>query len=176
MRLTVTEGFTCRSRPRRHRQGGHPGSRKPYFRRGSHREGHPCCSSISGCQPPIECKGTTPAGPLRQTYSQEGPSNMSPRNDRSTSQPSASLNPDGPDTFPSSRRIVHGSTQSVRRPGGTHHSVQLPQICNREEQNGPRTSGIKGSAASFRAFYTGSGCQYWGRRRYGPAQQAFRLA
>lgn len=82
---------------------------------------------------------------------------MSPHNNRSTSQASVSPDPDRPDTvlatfFPSRR------------------------ICNRDEQNGPRTSDVIGTPGTFHTFYMGSSCQYWGRRRYGPAPQAFHLA
>jgi hypothetical protein len=104
---------------------------------------------------------------------------MSPHDDRSTSRASGSSDPDEPDTIMaafSSRRIVHSSIKSVCLPGSTHHSVQMPRICKRGEQNRLRTYGAKGITDIFHTFYLGSSCQYWGRRRYGPARQAFRAA
>lgn len=104
---------------------------------------------------------------------------MAPHDDRSTSRASGSSDPDEPNTimaaFPG-RRIVNSSIQSVRLPGGTHHGVQVPQICKRGEQNRLRTYGAKGITDISLTFYLGSSCQYWGRRRYGPARQAFRAA
>jgi len=105
---------------------------------------------------------------------------MSPHNDRSTSQAPATPDPHRLDailaSFFPSRRNVRSSTQSVRLPGSACHSVQPTRISSWEERNGPRTSDVKGAPGTFHTFSIGSSCQYWGRRRYGPARQAFRLA
>jgi hypothetical protein len=168
--LTVAEGSPAAPDPEGTGKEAIPGSRKPSSRWGSHSQGLPSCL-LGQLVPGTDRRGRDdPAGPLRKIYSQEGPSNMSPYNDRSTSQASVSLDPDRPDIFPSSRRIVHSGTQGAPLPGSTCHSVQLPRICNREEQTGPRTSSVRAIAASFDTFYIGSCCQYWGRRRYGPAR------
>jgi hypothetical protein len=106
---------------------------------------------------------------------------MSPDNDRCISQASASPNQDKPGTivaaFSSNRPIIHSSINSVRRDGGVHHRVRTTQvICNSNEQNHRQTSCIRRISGNSLAFDIGSACQYWGRRRYGPAQQVFRIA
>jgi len=101
---------------------------------------------------------------------------MSPHNDRCTSQATVSPDQDQPDTaiatFSSSRPVIHSSTKSIRRASKTHHRARMTEIiCNREEQNHPRTDGVKGIGRNSRPFETAASSQYWGRRRYGPVQQ-----
>lgn len=105
---------------------------------------------------------------------------MASHNYGCTAQLSAS--PDGIKPGPittvfSGRRIVHNGNVSVRRNCTTNHRAGASQIfSSRSEQNHPRTSSIRGISYRFPIFYITSNCQYWGRRRYGPARQAFRLA
>ena len=106
---------------------------------------------------------------------------MSPNNDRCTSQTPVSPHRDQPDavgaTFSSSRPVIRSSRQSLRHVIKTHHRVYaLGIICNREEQKYSLTDSIKGISGNSRPFDTASSCQYWGRRRYGPVQQAFEMA
>ena len=106
---------------------------------------------------------------------------MSPDNDRCTSQTSASPGQDKPGTivaaFSFSKLIVHSSTNSVRRDGKAHHGVRTTQItCNSDAQSHRQTSCVRGISGDSRAYDIGSACQYWGRRRYGPARQAFCMA
>jgi hypothetical protein len=98
---------------------------------------------------------------------------MSPHNDRCTSQATVPPDQDGPDTtaaaFSSSRAVIHSSIGSIRRVSKVHHRVHTTEIiCNRADKNQLRTDGIKGTWRNSRPFDTASCSQYWGRRRYGP--------
>jgi|HubBroStandDraft_1064217.scaffolds.fasta_scaffold19360_5 hypothetical protein len=106
---------------------------------------------------------------------------MSPRNDRCTSYATASPGQEQPDTavaaLSSSRPAIRSSTESIRRVSNTHHRVHAAEtICSRDDKNHPRTDGVKGTWRNSRPFDTASCSQYWGRRRYGPLQQAFGMA
>ncbi len=106
---------------------------------------------------------------------------MSPDNDRCTSQASASSDHDQSDApvtaFSSSRRIAHSGFNSVHRDSKARRRVRMARItCTSDEQNHSRTGAEKGTSRNSRPFDIGSSCQYWGRRRYGPAQQVFRMA
>jgi hypothetical protein len=105
---------------------------------------------------------------------------MAPHDYGCTTQLSASPNQIKPgpiSTVSSGRRIVHNGNVSVRRNCTAHHRAGASQIfSSRSEQNHPRTSSIGRISYRFPIFYLTTNCQYWGRRRYGPAWQAFRLA
>ena len=106
---------------------------------------------------------------------------MSPHNDRCTSQSTVSPDQDQPDTavtaFSSSRPVIHSSTGSIRRVSKAHHRAHATEIIlYREDGNQSRTDGMKGTWRNSRPFDTASRSQYWGRRRYGPLQQAFGMA
>jgi len=105
---------------------------------------------------------------------------MSPHNDPCTSQATVSPDQDQPETaiaaFSSSRPLIHSSIESIRRASKAHHRARVTEIiCNREEQNHPRTDGVKGTWRYSRPFDAASS-QYWGRRRYGPARPVFWMA
>jgi hypothetical protein len=106
---------------------------------------------------------------------------MTPHDDRRTSQGSASPDRDHPGTIAAvsllSRRIVRNGTVSVRRHADTHHREQARQIfCNRGEQNRRLITDVTGISVNSPIFRVSSSCQYWGRRRYGPARQAWPMA
>lgn len=138
----------------------------------------PLASRSTGWQPRSRRRGG-PKGPLEHTYDEEV-SDMAPHNYGCTAQLSASpdrIKPGPITTVFSGRRIVHNGNVSVRRNCGTHHRAGVGQIfSSRSEQNHPRTSSVRGISDRSDIFYISSNCQYWGRRRYGPARQAFCLA
>jgi hypothetical protein len=146
----------------------------PY--RGLHEKGRPWPLFDHSRLPAMDRRGTGRPSHTARTYlPQEGPIDMSPHNDRCTSQAKVSPDRDQPDmaiaTFSSSRPVIHSSTGSIRRVLRAHHRTQLAEIiCNREEQNHPLTDGVKGTAGNSRPCHTASSWQYWGRRRYGPVR------
>src|SRR3984957_9715335 len=84
---------------------------------------------------------------------EEGPSIMSPLNDRRTSK--ATVSPD----------------KSIRRVHRAHHRAQPAEIiCNKEEQQHSLTDGVIDNSGNSRPSDTASSWQYWGRRRHGPVQ------
>lgn len=105
---------------------------------------------------------------------------MTSHDERRASQLPASSDRYEPDkvttALSSGRKIVRSSIQSVRLPGMAHHRARASQICIGGKQNRPRTSSTRRIQASPYAFFTGPSCQYWGRRRHGPARQVFRMA
>jgi hypothetical protein len=97
---------------------------------------------------------------------------MSPHNDRCTSQAPAAPYQDQPDTV-----VIQRSSGSIRRVSKAHHRAPMTGfIRNREEQNHPRTGGVKGIWRNSCPFDTASWAQYWGRRRYGPVSWGFAVA
>jgi hypothetical protein len=103
---------------------------------------------------------------------------MSPHNDRCTSGARVSPDQDQPDTavatFLSSRSVARSSVESIRRVSKAHHRVRAIEITfDREARNHTRTHRVKGNSYPCD---TTSHCQYWWRRRYGPAQLAFAVA
>jgi hypothetical protein len=144
--------------------------------RGSYEKGRPHTSPITlGWQPSIEEGRGDPPKTARTYLPLEGPSIMSPHNDRCTSKGTVSPDQDQPDTaiatFSSSRPAVHSSTRSIRRARIAHHRTQPSRIiCSREEQNRTLTDGVKGIRRNSRPCNTASSWQSWGRRRYGPVQ------
>lgn len=142
--------------------------------RTSHEKGRPCYLSDHFRLAAIDRRaGRRPSQDRSDIPTEEGPSTMSPHNDRCTSKATVSPDQDQPDmaiaTFSSSRPVVHSSTGSIRRVRRAHHRTQATVIiCSGEEQNHPLTEGVKGTAGNSRPGEVASSCQYWGRRRYGP--------
>jgi hypothetical protein len=105
---------------------------------------------------------------------------MTPHGDRCTPQQLASLDWYKPATkaavFSSIWRIVRSSTESVYLPSGEHHRAYTAQFCSGNEQDRWRIKCAQGIPGSSRVFFIGSRSHYWGRRRYGPARLAFRMA
>lgn len=106
---------------------------------------------------------------------------MTPYDDRGTSRRSVSPSRDTlspvATVFLSSRRIVRNAPVSVRHPSSTHHSARACRIFqNRDEKNRLRTKDVKGISAGSTESFVSASCQYWGRRRYGPAPEDFHLA
>jgi hypothetical protein len=162
------------SRPRKEEQ-----PRQHYYPTEAHmRRAAPDASSIT----PVTSLGSRREGaalprPLGRTYCQEGPLDMSPHNDRCTSQAPVSPHKGQPDTVAassSSRVYIHSSIESIRRASKAHHRMRATEIiCDREEQNHPWTHGVKDNS---RTFDTTSHGQYRWRRRHGPAHLAFAAA
>ena len=131
---------------------GHPGPRLPYLTDAPARWAAPVTSPITlGWQPSIEEARGRPSPDRLDVPTEEGPSIMSPLNDRRTSK--ATVSPD----------------KSIRRVRRAHHRAQPAEIiCNKEEQQHSLTDGVKGTSGNSRPGDTASCWQYWGRRRYGP--------
>jgi hypothetical protein len=140
------------------------------------RRAAPASSPITfGQQPSIEEPGGDPPKTTRTYLPREGPSTMSPHNDRCTSKATVSPDQGQPDTaiatFSSGRPVIQSSTGSIRRVRRAHHRPEPAKIiCNREEQNHPLTDGVKGISGHSRPSDTASSWHYWGRRRHGPVQ------
>lgn len=106
---------------------------------------------------------------------------MSPRNDRRTSPTPVSPFQGQPDTavtaFSSSRLVIHSSSESIRHVSKAHQGVHATEIIRAKgEQNHARTGDLERISRNSCPFDTASSCQYRGRRRHGPARQAFPMA
>ncbi len=110
---------------------------------------------------------------------------MSPKNDRCTSQAPVKPGQDLPDTAATlslSRPVIPCSLEIIRHAGkADHRTHKTGTICQRNEQNRLRTASVMSSSGNSRPCDTAYACHYcashyWGRRRYGPVQQGFEMA
>jgi hypothetical protein len=162
------------------RQGPEQALAPPY--RGSYEKGRPWPLFDHSRLPAMDRRGTGRPSHTARTYlPQEGSIDMSPHNDRCTSQAKVSPDQDRPQTavaaFSSGRRVIHSSIESIRRVRKAHHRAHAMEIIQTtDDKNHPQTDGIKGTRRNSRPFDPAYCSQYWGRRRYGPLQLAFRMA